>query len=158
MKTIILIISISFFVFVQKNYSELVTLNQFSEVELVIKARTDDSLKTEKVMNAATKDDKSIEPFPILSYDTDAGLGYGAKGFFLNLLGLNESFDLTFFNSTKGERWYRFVFSMPDFELRQGKNYPAAFDLIVDYDKYIKNNFFGTGSGSKYSNREYFTK
>ena len=102
--------------------------------------------------------DKTIEPFPIISYDTDIGFGYGAKAFFLNQLDLNESFDLTFFNSTKGERWYRFVLSIPDFELRQGKIYPLAFDFIVDYDKYIKNNFFGVGNNSSFSNREYYTK
>ncbi len=102
--------------------------------------------------------DKTIEPFPIVSYDTDVGFGYGAKAFFLNQLNLSESFDLTVFNSTKGERWYRLVFSIPDFEYRQGKTYPLAFDLIVDYDKYIKNNFYGVGSNSSYSNLEYYTK
>ncbi len=102
--------------------------------------------------------DKSIEPFPIISYDTDVGFGYGAKAFFLNQLNLSESFDLTAFNSTKGERWYRLVFSIPDFEYRQGKTYPLAFDLIVDYDKYIRNNFYGVGSKSNYSNLEYYTK
>ncbi|MCL5028345.1 MAG: BamA/TamA family outer membrane protein [Bacteroidetes bacterium] len=102
--------------------------------------------------------DKTFEPFPIISYDTDVGFGYGAKAFLLNQLNLSESFDLTFFNSTKGERWYRFVFSVPDFEFRQGKIYPLAFDFVVDYDKYIKNNFFGIGNNSKFQNREYYTK
>ncbi len=100
----------------------------------------------------------SIEPLPIISYDTDTGFGYGAKAFFLNLLRYNESFDVTLFNSTKGERWYRFVFSIPDFELRQGKVYPAAVDLIVDYDKYIRNSFFGIGNKSKYNDMEEYTK
>lgn len=102
--------------------------------------------------------DKTFEPFPIISYDTDVGFGYGAKAFLLNQLNLSGSFDITFFNSTKGERWYRFVFSVPDFEFRQGKTYPLAFDFIVDYDKYIKNNFFGIGNNSKFQNREYYTK
>lgn len=103
-------------------------------------------------------DDKTLEPLPILSYDTDVGFGYGAKAFFLNYLGLNESFDMVLFNSTKGERWYRFVFSVPDFELRQGKIYPFALDLIVDYDKWIKNSFFGIGNDSKFENREFYTR
>ncbi|MGD0338501.1 MAG: BamA/TamA family outer membrane protein [Bacteroidota bacterium] len=99
-----------------------------------------------------------IEPLPILSYDTDVGLGYGAKAVFRNQLHSNESFDVTAFNSTKGERWYRFVFSIPDFELRQGKIYPFALDLVVDYDKWIKNSYFGIGNGSNFDDREYYTK
>ena len=99
-----------------------------------------------------------IEAFPILSYDTDVGFGYGLKIFFLNQLRRHESFDVTAFNSTKGERWYRFVFSIPDFELRQGRAYRRAFDLIIDYDKYLKNNFFGIGSTSRSEDRETYIK
>lgn len=102
--------------------------------------------------------ESTFEPLPIVSYDTDVGFGYGAKAFLLNSLSLNESFDFTFFNSTKGERWYRFVFSIPDFELRQGKIYPLAFDFVVDYDKWIKNSFFGVGNSSKFEAREFYTK
>jgi endonuclease/exonuclease/phosphatase family metal-dependent hydrolase len=105
-----------------------------------------------------SSEDHTIEPLPIISYDTDVGFGYGAKAFFLNLLKHNESFDITLFNSTKGEKWYRFVFSIPDFELRQGKVYPLALDFIVDYDKYIRNSFFGTGNKSSYSDMEEYTK
>ena len=103
-------------------------------------------------------DETTLEPLPIISYDTDVGLGYGAKAFFLNHLGLNESFDLVLFNSTKGERWYRFVFSIPDFELRQGKIYPFSLDILVDYDKWIKNSYFGIGNDSKFEDREYYTR
>jgi outer membrane protein assembly factor BamA len=78
--------------------------------------------------------------------------------FLLNQLQGGESFDLTLFNSSKGERWYRFVFSLPDFELRQGKAYPLALDLVIDYDKYIKNNFFGIGNGSEYDDREIYSR
>jgi len=99
-----------------------------------------------------------FEIFPIISYDTNVGFGYGIKSFFLNFLGLNESFDLILFNSTKGERWYRFVFSIPDFELRQGKVYPYSFDLVVDYDKWISNSFFGVGNNSSFTDREYYTR
>ena len=115
-----------------------------------------DTLETNnKVLQLKTSD---FEIFPILSYDTDIGFGYGLKSFFLNFLGINESFDLILFNSTKGERWYRFVFSLPDFELRQGKIYPYSLDLVVDYDKWISNSFFGVGNSSSFSDREYYTR
>jgi outer membrane protein assembly factor BamA len=99
-----------------------------------------------------------IEPFPIISFDTDVGFGYGAKVFFLNQCGWHESTDLTVFNSTKGERWYRIVFSVPDFELRQGKLYSWAIDCAIDYDKYLKNSFFGIGNKSNFSDRECYTR
>jgi len=72
-----------------------------------------------------------IELFPILNYDSDAGFGYGGKGFLYNFLCGKESFDLTLYNSTKGERWYRFIFSFPDIQRRQGTKYPIAFDLTI---------------------------
>jgi len=99
-----------------------------------------------------------IEPFPILSYDTDAGFGYGVKVVFRNQLGFRESFDLTLFNSTRGERWYRLVASLPDAEMRQGTSYPIAFDLAVDYDKWINNSFFGVGNDARFDQREIYTK
>ena len=117
------------------------------------------------VKSAATNPDevpedtqKELEGLPILSYDTDTGLGYGVKGFLLNYLGAKESFDVIAFNSSKGERWYRMVFSIPDFELRQGRVYPLSFDLIVDYDKYLKNNFYGIGNQSHELDREIYSK
>ena len=115
-----------------------------------------DTLETNnKVLQLINSD---FEIFPIISYDTDIGFGYGLKSFFLNFLGINESFDLILFNSTKGERWYRFVFSIPDFELRQGKVYSYSLDLVVDYDKWISNSFFGVGNNSSFSDREYYTR
>lgn len=102
--------------------------------------------------------ENTLEPLPILSYDSDSGFGYGIKAFILNCLNLNESFDMVLFNSTKGEKWYRFVFSIPDFELRQGKIYPLAVDLIIDYDKWIKNSFFGIGNYSKFENRQFYAR
>jgi outer membrane protein assembly factor BamA len=83
------------------------------------------------------------ELFPIINYDSDAGFGYGAKGFLYNFLDAKESFDLTLYNSTKGERWYRFVFSLQDFERRQGTAYPLAVDLIIDYDKWLNYRYYG---------------
>ncbi len=107
----------------------------------------------------AAKDDPTIiEFFPILSYDTDAGFGYGGKVVFRNQLGVRESFDVTLFNSTKGERWYRFAFSLPDAELRQRNAFPVAVDFFVDYDKWISNSFFGVGMGSSFDQREFYTK
>jgi endonuclease/exonuclease/phosphatase family metal-dependent hydrolase len=98
------------------------------------------------------------EFLPIFSYDTDVGFGLGGKVFVLNPLGMNESFDAVAFNSSKGERWYRLIFSWPDFELRQGRVYPIAIDAIVDYDKYIKNSFFGVGNQSKFADREFYSR
>jgi len=100
----------------------------------------------------------TFEALPILSYDTDTGFGYGAKAFLLNSLGWNESFDALAFQSSKGERWYRIVFSVPDFEVRQGSVYPLAVDLIVDYDRWIAYNYFGMGSGSRFEDRQIFTR
>lgn len=117
---------------------------------------SDDTI--EDTTQIATSDVPKIEALPVIMYDTDVGFGYGAKAFFLNQLKTYESIDLILFNSTKGERWYRFVFSIPDFELRQQKVYPVSFDLTIDYDKMIKNNFFGVGANSKYDDREYYTK
>ncbi len=108
--------------------------------------------------------DRSIfEPLPILMYDTDIGFGYGAKLFLLNSMRRNESFDLMVFFSTgvdtvEGERRYRFVFSKPDFDRRQGKVYPLAFDFLVDYDIWMNNSFFGVGNSSDFNDREYYTR
>ena len=87
--------------------------------------------------------DSDFELFPIVNYDSDAGFGYGAKAFLFNQMGLKESYDLILYNSTKGERWYRFVFSIMDIQKRQGQKYPLALDLIVDYDKWINYRYYG---------------
>jgi endonuclease/exonuclease/phosphatase family metal-dependent hydrolase len=99
-----------------------------------------------------------MEFLPIVVYDTDIGFGYGGKAFFLNYLGGVESFDAIAFNSTKGERWYRFAFSVPDREMRQRKIYPFAFDFIADYEIQIRKNFFGIGHASIFEEREYFSQ
>ena len=85
----------------------------------------------------------NFEILPIINYDSDVGFGYGAKAFLYDFFRKNESFDLILYNSTKGERWYRLVFSLTDFEKRQGTVYPFAFDLILDYDKYNNYKYFG---------------
>ena len=113
-----------------------------------LKAQSEDSTETINPI---------AEPLLIFSYDSNIGFGYGVKCFFLNFLKSRESFDIILFNSTKGERWYRFVFSIPDFELRQGKKYPMAVDLTFDYDNLIANYFYGTGNQSSYDSRIKYT-
>jgi endonuclease/exonuclease/phosphatase family metal-dependent hydrolase len=93
------------------------------------------------------------EILPILSYDTDFGLGYGLKAFVLNTFKGKESFDVVAYSASKGLKWYRFVFSIPDFELRQGTEYPLAFDLIADYSP-SNSNYFGIGNNASYENLE----
>ncbi len=92
---------------------------------------------------------RTISIFPILMYDSDIGFGFGGKGVIKNQFKRNESFDLILFGSTKGEQWYVFTFSIPDFEIRQGTRYPLALDLKLEYDKFLKSNFFGFGNNSK---------
>jgi outer membrane protein assembly factor BamA len=103
------------------------------------------------------EDKRSMSAFPILMYDTDIGVGYGGKIKFVNYLARRESFDLILFNSSKGERWYVFTFSVPDFEIRQGKKYGLSFDLRAEYDKYLKNYFYGIGPGSKLGDETLYT-
>ena len=91
---------------------------------------------------------RSFSPFPILMYDTDIGFGYGGRVKFVDYLKKKESLDLILFNSTKGERWYVFTFSIPDLEIRQGKTYGLSFDLKAEYDKFLNYGFYGFGSGA----------
>lgn len=92
---------------------------------------------------------KSWSALPIAMFDNDIGFGYGAKAKFVDFLGKKESFDLILFNSTKGERWYVFTFSIPDLEIRQGKTYPLSFDLKAEYDKFLKYSYYGQGMDSR---------
>jgi outer membrane protein assembly factor BamA len=100
---------------------------------------------------------RSLSAFPILMYDTDIGVGYGGKAKFVNYLSRKESFDLIVFNSSKGERWYVFSFSIPDTEIRQGKRYSLSFDLKAEYDKYLNYYFYGRGPDSKKDDETEFT-
>ncbi|MCJ7554781.1 MAG: outer membrane protein assembly factor [Ignavibacteriaceae bacterium] len=103
------------------------------------------------------KDDSgraNFEILPIVNYDSDVGFGFGAKAFLYDFFEMNESFDLILYNSTKGERWYRLVFSLTDFEKRQGTVYPLAFDLILDYDKYNNYKYFGVENYFDYGGNE----
>jgi outer membrane protein assembly factor BamA len=95
--------------------------------------------------------------FPFIMYDTDIGFGYGGKGKVVNLLKLRESFDLFLFNSTKGERTYEFIFSIPDVEIRQGTVYGLSFDLKAGYTKYLNQYYYGTGPDSSKDDLTHFT-
>jgi outer membrane protein assembly factor BamA len=90
-------------------------------------------------------------------YDTDIGVGYGAKAKFVDYLTQKESFDLIIFNSSKGERWYVFTFAIPDIEIRQGKKYPFSLDIKAEYDKFLKYYFYGTGYGARKEDKTVFT-
>ena len=99
-----------------------------------------------------------LDIFPFILYDTDIGFGAGVKSFYYNPLEHNESFDLLLFASTKGERRIAFGFSVPDYQYRQRKIYDFAFDLLVDFDLLIQNNFFGIGNQAKFEDREYYSR
>ena len=115
--------------------------------------------------NPSTPPDTSIPPgsyrslsaFPILMYDTDIGFGYGGRGKFVDYFKRKETLDLILFNSTKGERWYVFTFSIPDLEIRQGKTYGLSFDLKAEYDKFLSYSFYGIGAGTPEENRTILT-
>jgi outer membrane protein assembly factor BamA len=94
------------------------------------------SFQSDLIAQKDSTERAGFEWIPILSYDSDAGLGYGIKTFFYDQLNSEESFDLILFNSTKGEQWYKFVFSIPDFESRQGTQFPFALDVALEYDKW----------------------
>ena len=134
-----------------KNYSKFINMSVNKKIIFLL-LFTGLSFQTRLTpqTNINSQNESEWEAFPIISYDSDAGLGYGVKGFFYNFLKLRESFDLILFNSTKGEHWYRFVFSDVDIQRRQGTKYPAAIDLIVDYDKWISYRYY-------YSNYDFTT-
>jgi outer membrane protein assembly factor BamA len=100
---------------------------------------------------------RSFSPFPILMFDTDIGFGYGGRVKFVDYLGKKESLDLILFNSTRGERWYAFTFSLPDPEIRQGHRYGLSFDLKAEYDRYLRFSFYGFGPTAPKSDRTTFT-
>jgi len=87
--------------------------------------------------------------FPFVIYNSDFGFGFGGKGIIKNIYSRDESFDLILFGSSKGEQWYAFTFSIPDFELRQGKLYPFSLDFKIEYNKPLNSNFFGFVNNSE---------
>lgn len=56
------------------------------------------------------------------------------------------SFDVMTFASTEGEQRYAFAFSIPDAEMRQGTQFGLALDVVLDFDKLAKSNYFGIGN------------
>ena len=103
----------------------------------------------------AQQDERAnFEILPIVNYDSDVGFGYGVKAFLFDFLKEKESFDLILYNSSKGERWYRVVFSIEDFESRQGTVYPLALDFIIDFDKFNNYKFYGIENYTEYDNLE----
>ena len=100
---------------------------------------------------------KSLSIFPILMYDTNIGWGYGVRAKCVQFLANKESFDVIAFNSTKGERWYVFTFSIPDMEIRQGQEYEFSLDIKAEFDKYLKYYYFGLGPDSSETDRSELT-
>jgi outer membrane protein assembly factor BamA len=115
------------------------------------------SQETPPEPSEAAESFRSFSPFPILMYDTDIGFGYGGRVKFVDYLSLKESFDLILFNSTKGERWFVFTFSIPDIEIRQGKTYGLSFDLKAEYDRFLSYSFYGLGPDAPRSDETVLT-
>ncbi|MCZ7556939.1 MAG: BamA/TamA family outer membrane protein [Bacteroidia bacterium] len=109
---------------------------------------------TETLHSQTAEDSLKFEYFPFALYDTDVGFGAGANAVLRSALGSRERFELMLFASSKGERLLRLDFSMEAEELRQGTEYDFAVDLRFEYDKMIQTSFFGTGSGSRYEDKE----
>jgi len=111
------------------------------------------------LVESAQREDskKSLSVFPILMYDSDIGFGFGAKAKFVDYLSKKESFDLTLFGSTKGERLFDFAFSVPDIEIRQGKIYPLSLDFKAEYNRILSDNFYGIGPDSMEQDLTIFT-
>jgi outer membrane protein assembly factor BamA len=99
---------------------------------------------------------QGVEFLPLLSYDTDTGVGYGVKLFLFDRLSATESFDIILFQSTKGERSYSVAASFPDLETRQRTIYPIALDVFAEYNRSKSANYFGTGIAS--GGRETYTR
>jgi len=106
---------------------------------------------------SAQSDSTAFDHLPFAMYSTDDGFGAGYKGVLRNSFGMRESFDLTLFLATRGERWVRLGWSLTDAELRQGTIYGLAVDIVVDYDKMMNNRFFGIGPDANYDDLEEYT-
>ena len=87
----------------------------------------------------------STSILPIAMYDSDIGFGFGVKAV-LKQIRTRKSYDWILFGSTLGEQWYRFAYSRPDIALRHNTSYNAAIDISVEYNKYLKSNYFGIGN------------
>lgn len=103
------------------------------------------SLASVPAFGQAEHSKKSLSVFPFLIYDSDIGFGYGTKAKFVNFFSKKESFDLMLFGSTKGERLFDFIFSIPDLEIRQGNAYDLSLDSRAKYNRIQTDNFYGIG-------------
>jgi outer membrane protein assembly factor BamA len=92
---------------------------------------------------------RSLSAFPYALYSTDIGFGFGGMAKMVNYLHRDESLALTLFYSTKSEHWYLLTFSIPDFQIRQGKRYRLSLDFKAEYDKYLEYYFYGIGPDSQ---------
>ncbi len=99
----------------------------------------------------------SLSIFPVPE-PTNNGWGLNLELYLLGALHRNESFYLTLFGSTQGDRKYSLDFSLPDYNLRQRRKYELAFDLKTEYTKKGKTAYFGLGGGSSFQDREYYVR
>jgi outer membrane protein assembly factor BamA len=99
--------------------------------------------------------ERSANAFPIIMYDSDIGFGFGGKMVLKNRYQKQEAFDVTVFASTKGEQWYAFQFSAPDYEFRQGQQYALSLDARIEWDKLLKTNYFGIGNFTEDNNFQF---
>jgi len=102
--------------------------------------------QTDSSWQQISNQERSANAFPIIMYDSDIGFGFGGKAVLKNRYQKQETIDVTIFASTKGEQWYAFQFSVPDFEYRQGKQYAFSLDARIEWDKMLKTNYFGIGN------------
>ena len=97
----------------------------------------------------AAEHKRHLSAFPFAVYSTDIGVGFGGIAKMVNILRRDEALALSLFYSTKSEHWYLLTFSIPDFQIRQGKRYGLSLDVKVEYDKYLKYYFYGIGPDSQ---------
>jgi outer membrane protein assembly factor BamA len=140
-------------IFSYYNGDKLFTYLKYFVVVLILSHNLNAEEPDSLLITSAEVELTNWEMLPLVSYDTDYGLGYGLKFFFLNQFGYKESIDLVAYSATKGMKWFRVVLSVPDFELRQNTEYPFAYDLIADFTN-TNSIFYGLGNSSSFDNRE----
>lgn len=99
--------------------------------------------------------ERRIQLFPVIMYDSDIGFGLGGKCLLKDQLHKAELIDLIIFGSSKGEQWYVAEFSFPDKQVRKKGKFPAGIDIKLEYDKYLKSNYFGIGNNSSDNDEQF---
>jgi outer membrane protein assembly factor BamA len=117
--------------------AQLIAIAIYSGPVIADESQADDSTLAGKSVSTSI--------LPIAMYDSDIGFGFGVKAF-VKQTRIRKTYDWILFGSTLGEQWYRFAYSWPDISSRQGTNYKAAIDMSVEYNKYLKSNYFGIGN------------